>query len=82
MERTPEVRHETVNSEESTREWRLLLKNEIDKPTEVPPILRAVNDRLSIIWDVYKNEDNALKDKINSFICTTLCESIINYNKN
>ena len=50
IERMPEVRHEIVNDEEPTRKWRLLLENEIDKSTEVPPVLRVVYDRLLIIW--------------------------------
>ena len=50
---TPEGRREIITDEgESTQECWLSLKSEIDKPTDVPPVLREVNDRLFVVWDV------------------------------
>ena len=79
---SPEGRHEIIIDEgESTHEWRLSLKSEINKPSEVPSVLREVNDWLFVVWDVYKDDREALKERLDQFIRTTLYEFIINFKK-
>ena len=76
VEEVPRIQ-ENINNVEFVREWRLLLENEIDKPTEVPPVLRAVYQRLMEIWVIHKCLNQALIERINSFICTSLYETIL-----
>ena len=77
---SPEGRREIIIDEgESTQEWCLSLKNEIDKPTEVPPVLKEVYDRLFIIWDVYKDDRESLTERLDHFIRTALYELIIKF---
>ena len=76
VEEVPRIQ-ENINNVEFVREWRLLLENEIDKPTEVPPVLRAVYQRLMEIWVIHKWLNQALIERINSFICTSLYETIL-----
>ena len=70
------------NEEELIHEWRLLLKNEINKPTEVPPILKEVYNRLMLIWDEYQGDRDSLTERLGHFIRTALYELINNLNKN
>ena len=70
------------NEEELIHEWRLLLKNEINKPTEVPLILKEVYNRLMIIWDEYQGDRDSLTERLDHFIRTALYELINNLNKN
>ena len=73
---------ENINNEEFVRKWRLLLENEIDKPTEVPPVLRAIYQWLMGIWAIHKWLNEVLIERIDHFICTSLYETILNLNKN
>jgi hypothetical protein len=65
-----------INGDESILEWRLDLVKEIETPTEVPPVLREVNDRLKFIWQHEQGNREALVDEINNFICTSLYGAI------
>jgi hypothetical protein len=55
----------------------------IEMPTEVPLVLREINDRLEAIWNDYRGNVDALSEKINNFIFTSLYV-VINkvYNEN
>lgn len=80
---SPEGRREIVIDEgESTQEWWLSLQCEIDKPTQVPPVLKEVYDRLFVIWDVYKDDRESLKERLDHFIRTALYELIIKFKEN
>jgi hypothetical protein len=52
------------SNEESIQQWRLLLTKEIEKPTEVPPALREVNNRLDKIWNDYRGNEEATEEVI------------------
>ena len=70
------------NEEELTQEWRLLLKDEINKPTEVPPILKEVYNRLISIRDEYQDDRESLTKRLDHFIRTALYELINKLNEN
>jgi hypothetical protein len=44
----------------------------ITTPNGLPPVLRAVHDRLLDVWVVYKDSRDALMERINTFIGTSL----------
>lgn len=64
----PGSQENVVNNDEMVREWQQCLVNEIEKPVEVPPILREVYTRLSRIWDERKNYMEALKACLDEFL--------------
>jgi hypothetical protein len=53
---------------ESTTAWRLCLKEAIMTPTDVPPVLREVHDRLEEIFNLDKGNVEALVEEIIKFI--------------
>ena len=69
-------------NEERIHEWKLSLKNEINKPTEVPPILKEVYNRLMLIWEEHQDDRDSLTESLDHFIRTALYELINKINKN
>lgn len=49
-----EVPESSRNNDESIQQWRLAIEQAIEKTTEVPPVLREVNNRLAILWNDYR----------------------------
>jgi DNA-binding ferritin-like protein (Dps family) len=57
---------------ESTTVWRLSLKEAILSPTDVPPVLSEVYDRLEEIFNLNQENVEALGNEIDKFIDTYL----------
>jgi hypothetical protein len=62
--------HESINinNEIMVQIWRKSLQNEIEKPAEVPPILRVVYTVLNKIWEENKDDEEALKVHLDEFL--------------
>jgi hypothetical protein len=64
------------NNDESTQQWRLAIAQAVDKPIEVPSVLREVNLRLEKVWNDHRGNEETLGIAINEFICRSLYGAI------